>query len=159
MRFFEVLAAGAMLVTQASYRNGQHQLAGLREGEHFVTFDSAEDLVRKIDYYLANPGERQRIAAAGRAVAISQHSYDCRVRQVLEHIAQDHRRMRAPLRRWPPEQQAWAYMETHALMRMIDATMMVSFSGLTGFRKWRARAGQLYYAATAFLRRIKHEWK
>jgi hypothetical protein len=159
MRFFEVLASGAMLVTQASSRNGQDQLAGLKEGEHFITFDGQADLVQKVDYYLSHPDERQRIAQAGQAVAVALHTYACRARQLLVRIAEDGGHQKAPLRGWPAERQARAYMETHSLMRMIDATMSASFGKLTGTRKWQARAAQLYYAATALLRRIKHEWK
>jgi hypothetical protein len=158
MRFFEVMAAGALLVTQASRLNGQDCLEGLREGEHFVTFRTAEDLQRQIDYYLAHPEERERIAQAGCAATLSLHTYERRAESLLESIARDGGRQRAPLRQWPRERQVQAYLETHSLMRFIEATMSAPLTG-RGWRAAPARARQLYYAATALLRRIKHEWR
>jgi hypothetical protein len=158
MRFFEVMAAGALLITEASARNGQDQLAGLVEGQHFVTFRGGDDLLQKIDHFLSHPAEREAIAAAGCQAVLRQHTYAARASQVLNHIQEDGLRQAAPLRRWPPARQARAYLETHSLMRMIDATMTTPVAA-RGVRAGAARAQQLYYALTALLRRIKHEWK
>ncbi len=156
MRFFEVMAAGALLITEASARNGQNQLPGLVEGRHFITFANSDDLLQKIDYYLSHPTERVAIAAAGCQVVLREHTYAARASHILNHIAENGRRQTAPLRRWPRDRQAHAYMETHSLMRMVDATVSVPVEG-RGVTLKRAR--QLYLAATALLRRIKHEWK
>jgi hypothetical protein len=158
MRFFEVVAAGAMLLTEASTRNGQAQLAGLVEGQHYVTFRDSDDLLQKVDYYLSHASEREQIAAAGCRVVLSQHTYARRADQLLSHIAHDGARLRAPLRGWTRDQQIGAYLETHSLMRMIDAAMSAPVTA-RGPRAAGARARQLYFALTALLRRIRHEWK
>jgi hypothetical protein len=159
MRFFEVMAAGALLLTPASSRNGQDRLAGLVEGRHFVTFRTLDDLIDRIDYYLAHPAERDALASAARDLVLSRHTYGRRAQQVLEHIARDGARRQAPLRALTAEQQARAYIETHALMRLADASLAPAFEGLPRGRKWRARAWQLGMALGAVLRRIKHEWR
>ena len=158
MRFFEVMAAGALLITEASARNGQDQLAGLVEDQHYVTFRTSDELLQKIDYYLSHASEREAIAAAGCQVVLRQHIYAERAAYILSHITEDGMRQTAPLRRWTPSRQARAYMETHSLMRMIDATMAAPVTE-RGLRASPVRIQQLFFALTAMLRRIKHEWK
>ncbi len=60
------------------------------ENEEIVCFDSAEELAEKIDYYLAHPAERKRIAEAGHARCVPAYSYDNRVAQILRWH-RDHR--------------------------------------------------------------------
>lgn len=64
LRFFEVPAAsGFLLSDKLSDQAGVKQL--YNEGEHFVYYDSEEDLISKIKHYLANPKEASNIAKAG----------------------------------------------------------------------------------------------
>ncbi|RYE56053.1 MAG: hypothetical protein EOP18_04950, partial [Rhizobiaceae bacterium] len=51
MRFFEGLASGALLVTDR-IANGLSEAA--REGEHYVGYDTPDEAIEKIQYYLAN---------------------------------------------------------------------------------------------------------
>jgi hypothetical protein len=84
MRNFETMASGAMLLTDTEM-GGMDDL--FQERTHFVRFSGAEDLFRKIDYYLAHPGEREAIARAGQAEVIAKHSYGHRAREVIAHVA------------------------------------------------------------------------
>jgi hypothetical protein len=61
-RYLEVLASGALLVAQ--------DVPSVRRfftpGEHFVTFDSAENAIDVISFYLGNVTDRERIARKGK---------------------------------------------------------------------------------------------
>jgi len=61
-RCFEIPACGSLLMAP---RTKELQYL-FKDGEEAVFWDSAEDLVSKIKYYLANETERLKIAAAGR---------------------------------------------------------------------------------------------
>lgn len=83
MRLFEIAGVGAFQIVD--------DLPGVREwftpGEHLVTYADLDDLREKVAHYLAHPEERARIAAAGRAHVIARHTYDVRVRQVVEMVS------------------------------------------------------------------------
>lgn len=83
MRVMEVLAAGAMLLTNPLPRADLERL-GLRDGQHLVTYRNPEHLVTLLNYYLAHPAEREAIACAGAAVVRAQHTYDHRMRRMLD---------------------------------------------------------------------------
>lgn len=79
-RVFEAMATGAMLLTE----NVAQGLSGLfSDGEHLVTF-TPENLLSKASYYLANPVERERIAAAGKSEVLSHHTLAERARKLVE---------------------------------------------------------------------------
>lgn len=61
-RTFEIPACGAFMLAE---RSAKHE-AFFRENEEAVFFDTAEELLEKVRYYLAHPDEAARIAAAGR---------------------------------------------------------------------------------------------
>lgn len=79
-RCFEVPGAGGFLLTQ--------RVAGIEPwyevGKEIVTFDSEEDLLSKIRHFLAHPAERDRIALAGYRRTRSEHTYEHRLRAVLD---------------------------------------------------------------------------
>ncbi len=66
-RHLEVWCCCAFLLSNSSIRALSLPLAA-REGEHYVCFDSPDDLVEKARYYLDHPDARDRIARAGRAL-------------------------------------------------------------------------------------------
>lgn len=55
-------------------------------GDEAVTFASAEDLRRKIDYYLRHPGELERIGERARQRALAEHTYRHRISELLERV-------------------------------------------------------------------------
>lgn len=66
MRTIEVPAAGAFLLTQWSYEQAELLF---EENKEVVCFKTAEELVQKVQYYLAHDGTRKQIAIAGQARA------------------------------------------------------------------------------------------
>lgn len=146
MRFFEAPAAGAMLLTAHSAVNGQDEL--LREGEEYVSFTGLQDALDKIDYYLAHPDARQRIAQAGQAAVLARHTYAQRMAQLLQTVGDDGLRRQAPARNWPARQVRQTYLRAHSQLRLIDCVM----------EQPGVNAGtRVYYALLALLRRIKHQ--
>ncbi|HEX9780135.1 MAG TPA: glycosyltransferase [bacterium] len=83
MRMFEVMAAGALLVTNA-LDNGEMEALGLEPGEHLVTYRRPEELFEVIDRYLADEPARTEIARAGSSLVLERHTYAHRLRRLLE---------------------------------------------------------------------------
>jgi spore maturation protein CgeB len=81
-RTFELASCGAFqLVDERQLLNGLFE-----PGKELVTFKDLTDLKEKIEYYRAHPEERQRIAEAGRQRVLREHTYQHRVRQMLNVI-------------------------------------------------------------------------
>ncbi len=84
MRVFEALCSGSLLITDKIKGNGFEEL--FKEGEHLVVYDSEKDLFEKIDYYLKNDEEREKIAENGRDLVLKNHTYEHRLKFILEKI-------------------------------------------------------------------------
>ncbi len=83
MRVFEVLGAGALLLTNPLPEDDLEAL-GLREGEHLVLYRHVDELVPTIERFLTDEAARQRIAGAGREQALARHTYVHRMKRVLD---------------------------------------------------------------------------
>ncbi|MGH7894754.1 MAG: CgeB family protein [Candidatus Binatia bacterium] len=82
-RSIEIPACGAFMLAE---RTSEHE-AHFADGEEAVFFDGVDDLVRKVQRYLAAEAERRRIAAAGRARCLrSGYSYEARLGAILEGL-------------------------------------------------------------------------
>jgi hypothetical protein len=84
-RTFVVPACGAFVLHERS----DELLRYFEEGEHLGCFGNADEMIEKIDYYLARPELRNRIAEQGRELVWREHSWDRRIRVITEHFAQD----------------------------------------------------------------------
>jgi spore maturation protein CgeB len=81
-RTFHAAGCGAFQIADARPR-----LAELFEPDkEIVTFDSADELKDKVDYYLSHPDERQAIADAGYARAHREHTYALRLKRMLDVV-------------------------------------------------------------------------
>jgi spore maturation protein CgeB len=81
-RTFELAASGAFqLVDQRSLLPEAFDV-----GSEIVTFSNVRELKEQIEYYLAHPEERGRIAQAGRARALKDHTYHARLKQMLSIV-------------------------------------------------------------------------
>jgi len=79
LRIFEALAAGCFLLTDYC----EEVVEIFKPGEQIDVFHSATELREKVEYYLANPHERERIARLGNAEFLAAHCWSARVRQIL----------------------------------------------------------------------------
>lgn len=80
MRTFEIPATGAL---QLIDRYDPHWF---KEGEEIVSYNGPDDLVDKIKYYLDHDEQREKIAGAGQMRAYRDHTYDRRMRRMLETL-------------------------------------------------------------------------
>jgi hypothetical protein len=71
MRLFEATGAGAMLFTEAAPNLADY----FKPGSEVVTYDGPDELMDKLRYYLDHEEERRRIAAAGQARTLRDHTY------------------------------------------------------------------------------------
>lgn len=80
LRIWDVLGAGGFLMT-----NFQAEIpAYFENGRDLVVFEDIEDLKRKCEYYLNHDEERMFIAKNGHDKVKEKHSYDVRIREMLD---------------------------------------------------------------------------
>ncbi|HZU11709.1 MAG TPA: glycosyltransferase [Chloroflexota bacterium] len=81
-RTFEAAGCGAFQI--ADWRP---VLADLFDPDHeIVTYESREELKEKVDFYLAHPDARRRIAEAGCRRAHAEHTYEHRIRTMFSMV-------------------------------------------------------------------------
>ncbi|MFM9882702.1 MAG: glycosyltransferase [Burkholderiales bacterium] len=79
-RAFEVPGAGGFLLTEPADGLNRYY----RIGEEAVTFESQGELIDHLRYFLSHPDERDRIARAGHARTIAEHTYAHRLSSLLD---------------------------------------------------------------------------
>ncbi len=80
---FEIAACGGFLLAERSDGHSER----FREDEEAVFFSDFEECVRKIELYLPNQAERQRIAVNGqRRAATSGYDNDTQVRRIVQRV-------------------------------------------------------------------------
>jgi hypothetical protein len=84
-RTFVVPACGAFVLHERT----DELLQYFKEDEHLGCFGDADELIVKIDYYLARPELRQQVAEQGREMVWREHSWDRRIRVITDHFARD----------------------------------------------------------------------
>jgi hypothetical protein len=82
MRPFEVLSTGSFLL--CNNLPTMHHL--FKEGVHYAGFDTLDEAVEKAKYYISHDAERQRIADAGYAEFMAKHTYEHRLKTVLDIV-------------------------------------------------------------------------
>ncbi|MDD6399979.1 MAG: glycosyltransferase, partial [Lachnospiraceae bacterium] len=83
-RIYDILGCGGFLIT-----NYQSEIAELfTPDEDLVMYESHQDLIDKVRYYLANEDERLRIAANGYNKIHEKHTYTQRLSNMLYIIEQ-----------------------------------------------------------------------
>ena len=82
LRAFDILGAGGFLLTNYQADFDDCYVAG----EDYVYFESKEDLLAKIDYYLNHEEERAAIAQNGFRKTAENHTYEQRVLEILSYL-------------------------------------------------------------------------
>ena len=80
MRVFEAISVGRLLLTDKV--DGQDDI--FKEREHYVIYNEWEDLDKKIEYYLNNDKERERIAKKGANYVHATQTYKNRIETILQ---------------------------------------------------------------------------
>jgi hypothetical protein len=113
MRFFEALASGALLISDR-IENGLPEM--FREGEHYVGYSTVDEAIEKIDYHLKNEVARKAVASAGHRVALAQHTYLHRWKEIVQL---SHGRFgQAPARAYSKDALGALYSEVFASLRL-----------------------------------------
>ena len=83
MRVYDVLGAGGFLVTnyQADFIEN-----GFLPGEDLIVYESKQDLISKVDYFLTHEKERVQITENGKRKIAMMHTYDNRIKEILEIV-------------------------------------------------------------------------
>jgi len=84
-RTFETVGMKTLMLT--NYTENLENLFDI--GKHLVTYDSQQDLLDKVNYYIKNEDERKVIEEAGYNHVIKHHTYDVRVLELLDIIKEN----------------------------------------------------------------------
>jgi hypothetical protein len=82
LRLFESTGSGAMLLTDDKPNLGEL----FRVGAEVVAYRDAEECVDRVRHYLAHEAERAAIAKAGQRRTLADHSFEIRMRELIEII-------------------------------------------------------------------------
>lgn len=85
MRMFDVTGVGSLLLTDDKPNMDEF----FDVDTEVVTYTSANDLVKKIKYYLKNPKELEKIAKRGQSRTLKEHTYKLRMKE-LSNILESH---------------------------------------------------------------------
>ena len=81
-RTFELCGFGVFQLTD--FRKDLINLYNI--GEEVVVYENMDDLANKVAYYLKNDAEREKIAIAGMTRTIKDHTYQKRIKYVIEKL-------------------------------------------------------------------------
>lgn len=85
MRFFETMACGTMLLTNALPREDLGLLNLIPEID-FIEYKNFDEVFSLVEYYLNHDQKRREIAESGYRKVIKDHTYSHRMRGVLEKV-------------------------------------------------------------------------
>lgn len=121
----EIMGAGTLLLTTRDPEiNRPHELEalGFREGEHFATFATLDELQRKIEYYLRHDEKRSAMATRAREYTLREHTYDQRAETLLKWIGSGIS-LQAPARKMTTAKVASLYVDYYSKRGRIDETL------------------------------------
>ena len=120
LRVFEVMAAGALLLTPLPTELTQ---IGFEDGVHFVGFRQEKEIVPLVRKYLLEESARRQIADVAHDKVLHEHSYNQRVETILDLAKQNGRTFLAPARSWPEERVHLAYLDYFAGNAALDCAL------------------------------------
>jgi len=82
LRCMDIMAAGGFLLTNFQADLLRH----FEPGVDFVYYESLEDCLDKIDYYLAHDEEREEIARNGQEKMRNEHSFEAHFKEILDFV-------------------------------------------------------------------------
>jgi glycosyltransferase involved in cell wall biosynthesis len=85
MRYFEAMAAGALLVTDHTINNGAEDL--FEPGKDFVEYYDEHSLLEELKRFLGNEPLRSDISERAKRKVLANHTYRHRVKQLISEIS------------------------------------------------------------------------
>lgn len=82
LRVFDIMGCGGFLLSNFQAEFGSF----FENGKDMVYYESFDDAKRKTDYYLAHEEERAEIAANGQAKVMKYHTFEHRIKTILENL-------------------------------------------------------------------------
>jgi Glycosyl transferases group 1 len=136
-RVFEAMGAGSMLLTGRA-DNGLDLL--FEDGVHLVTFEGEADLMRKAAYYLAYAEDRETIARAGHELVVREHTWEARLRSLLDELRVTSSEFRArPAARMNAEVVEDIYQRHYKQRGAVEALMRsAQRAPVLSSRRWRS---------------------
>ncbi len=87
-RIFEAMSAGSLVITYRIKNNGFSEI--FKEGENIIVFDDIlKEMKQKIDHYLQNREDREKIALKGFELVNRYHTYRHRLREMFKIMGYD----------------------------------------------------------------------
>ena len=86
-RTFEIAACGGFQLVDRRSLLGELFATGTEDAE-LAVFDRIEDLVPRIQHFLAHPDEREAVARRGQVRVLRDHTYAARMQTLLDFVAQ-----------------------------------------------------------------------
>lgn len=117
LRTFEVMAAGALLLTALPTELTQ---IGFEDGVHFIGYRKETEIVPLVRKYLSEEPARRRIVEAARDKVQREHTYDHRAQAILDLTERHGRNFSAPARSWSEERVHLAYLDYFAANGALD---------------------------------------
>ncbi len=152
-RTFEIAAAGAFQLVDR-----RTLLPELFAGDELATFGSFEELREKIDYFLPREEERKAYAQRGQERALKDHTYQKRMRTLLDFATERLPNFGQASRSgftWPENMPEALCKDTEALLSTLRLPPQAGFEDLV--TALRAKSGELTPLETAVL--FLDEWK
>jgi spore maturation protein CgeB len=82
LRAMDIMGAGGFLLTNYQNDFTMHFV----QGEDYVCYESQEDMMDKIDYYLKHEKERKEIAKNGQKKVCREHTYKKRLGEIFDIV-------------------------------------------------------------------------
>ena len=117
MRVYEAMAAGALLITRMPT---DLSALGFAEGEHFIGYRDESGIVPAVRRWLSDETGRARVASAARELVMARHTYDARVKTLVEFILANGSKLNAPARRWPESKVRLTYLDYYSGTSSMD---------------------------------------
>jgi hypothetical protein len=151
MRVFEVLASGALLITSLPTELSK---LGFQDGVHFVGYSNDEEIIPLVRSFLRRESDRVRIANAGRAKVLQEHTYDERISTLLSRLEQYSGRKPAPARGWSEARARLAALDFFVGHQVMDCALR-QYLSLCG-RDFRGTWEGGWLLARGFAKRVAH---
>ena len=120
MRHFEAMSCGALLITKA-IENGQNEL--FNHGESIIEYKTSHDLYEKIDFFLGNDAQREKIARAGQKLVLENHTYCLRTAYLVNMVMKMGHQNTAMVRSMTAIDIHILYARVFSMMNLVDPVL------------------------------------